>query len=430
MQERNNLNRRQFLATSMAGAAALKTSGTVSASGHGYEALLPAGSGRILAALDGGHLLTLMNDNSASLSRDGGETWGEPFPLLQQGKPMNVARNHLVPLKGGTVGMVYAEELSGAPARHADHRVLRFASSRDGGRNWSAGSDIDLPGPGSGSSGAFLQVPFGRLTELSTGRLLLPVYWQFNGLHPETRRAMATGMLDGYRIGLEGHAHRPQMSGCFAYFSDDRGSTWQRSTGSIMVWPLPGERSLGGFGGTAEPVVTELKDGSVLMLLRTKVGRFFQTHSEDGGENWHEASPTALSSGDVPCDLDRLRDSGQLLVIWNQTSGDEIRNGYYRSRLSVATSADEGQTWRNFKTVDSSPGLEPAGRISPPPVAHIRVNPDAGKLPSGFFRCHYPSLAFSGDQVLMTYQYDTVEKGKRTRRIKLVRVPESWFQSA
>ena len=65
------------------------------------------------------------------------------------------------------------------------------------------------------------------------------------------------------------------MSGCFAYFSDDRGSTWQRSKGSIMVWPLPGERSLGGFGGTAEPVVTELKDGSILMLLRTKVGRFF-----------------------------------------------------------------------------------------------------------------------------------------------------------
>ena len=107
---------------------------------------------------------------------------------------MNITRNHLVPLKGGTVGMVYAEELSGAPSRHADHRVLRFTTSQDGGRNWSAGSDIDLPGPGSGSSGAFLQVPFGRLTELSTGRLLLPVYWQFNGLHPETRRAMATGM--------------------------------------------------------------------------------------------------------------------------------------------------------------------------------------------------------------------------------------------
>ena len=117
-------------------------------------------------------------------------------------------------------------------------------------------------------------------------------------------------------------------------------------------------------------------------------------------------------------------------MIWNQTTGDEIRSGYYRSRLSVAASADEGETWQNFKTVDSSPGLQPAGRLSPPPVAHIRVNPKAGKLPSGFIRCHYPSLAFSGNQVLMTYQYDTVREGKRTRRIKLVRVPESWFLSA
>ena len=101
MKEKNSLTRRRFLATSMAAAAALRGSAKVSASGHTYEGLLPPGSGRILAALDGGRILTLMKGNSASLSRDGGETWGEPFPLLQQGKPMNVARNHLVPLKGG-----------------------------------------------------------------------------------------------------------------------------------------------------------------------------------------------------------------------------------------------------------------------------------------------------------------------------------------
>jgi hypothetical protein len=197
-----------------------------------------------------------------------------------------------------------------------------------------------------------------------------------------------------------------------------------------MVWPLPGERNLGGFGGTSEPVVQELNDGRILMLLRTKVGRFFQSISSNGGENWRAATPTQLSSGDVPCDLDRLRSTGDLVVIWNQTTGHEMRGGYYRSRLSVALSSDEGKTWKNFKTVESSPGLAPATRLSPPPVAHIRVNPEAGTLPDGFTMNHYPSLAFSGGQVFMTYQNDTFQKGKRTRKIKLKRVPESWFYEA
>lgn len=418
------MTRRQFLVASALTTVPLNGSWLSSATGDSFERLLPEGYGRILATLSNGRLLALVKYNSGSLSNDGGETWGNPFPFFQEGKRLNPFRNHLVQLKGGILGMVYTRSLS---VGSSDHRNLCFATSRDEGRNWSPGSDIDLPGPGSGTSGAFLQVPFGRLCQLSTGRLLLPVYWQFNGLHPETRAAMARGILDGHSVNLEGHGHRPQMSGCYVYFSDDQGSSWQRSKGSIMVWPLPGEKNLGGFGGTSEPVVAELKNGRILMLLRTKVGRFFQSHSDDGGNEWHEATPTVLSSGDVPCDIDRFHISGRLVVIWNQTSGQEIQNGYYRSRLSVATSGDEGKTWQNFKTIDSSPGLPKRDRISPPPVSHIRVNPDAGKLANGLIKCHYPSLALSQGLVFITYQFDTYHQGKRTRRIKFKRLPESWF---
>ena len=74
-----------------------------------------------------------------------------------------------------------------------------------------------------------------------------------------------------------------------------------------MVWPLPSEDRLGGFAGTYEPVPIELKDGRVLMLMRTKVGRLFRSLSEDGGEHWSAATATQLATGDVPCDVGRNR---------------------------------------------------------------------------------------------------------------------------
>ena len=421
-------SRRRFLATSTLGAMTLRTPSILAKKEEAFETLLPEGSRRILAVRQDDSLLALVGAGAGSVSRDGGETWQEPFPFTQEGKPMKGTRGQLLTLKQGRLGMVYSQQLDSAGSYHDQYQTLCYSSSEDGGKNWSAGVDIDLPGPLGSALGAFLQVPFGRLRQLSSGRLLLPVYWQFNGLHPETRKAFARGTHQGKPIRLEGHGHRPQMSGCYAYFSDDDGASWERSEDSIMVWPLPGERELGGFGGTSEPVVQELRDGRILMLLRTKVGRFFQSISGNEGKNWRAATPTQLSSGDVPCDLDRLRSSGDLLVIWHQTSGQEIRAGYYRSRLSVALSSNEARSWSSFKTVESSPGLTEAGQISPPPVAHIRVNPNAGTLPDGFTMHHYPSLAFAQGQIFMTYQADSFREGLRTRRIKLKRVPESWFR--
>ena len=255
------------------------------------------------------------------------------------------------------------------------------------------------------------------------------MYWQFNGLHRETRSAVARGELNGHRITLEGHGHRPQMGGCYVYYSDDLGKTWSRSVGSIMVWPLPSEDELGGFGGTYEPVVVERRDKSLLMLMRTKVGRLFESSSPDAGKTWSAADPTPLATGDVPCDLERLPSTGDLVVVWNQTSADEIRRGYYRSRLSTAISSDEGQSWDHFKTVDCSPGLEDVGRVPPPPVKHIRVDKDAGQLADGFAMYHYPRITCTTEKALITYNADHFPDGRRVRRIKLKALPLDWFHA-
>jgi len=394
-----------------------------------FEAYLPAGFEIVLAELSGGRLFAVGDGPSGSISDDAGRTWSVPHPFRCEGQRLDANVHSVLRLKSGRLGMIYStRDLTFATPATEWH----FSVS-DEGETWERGVALDRPAPASPEHGLSLAHPYGALRQLSGGRLILPVYWQFNGLHEATRKSAGSGLLNGQKVVLEGHGHRPEMGACYAYYSDDQGRTWKRSIGSIMVWPLSNERGLGGFAGTYEPVVIELKDGRVLMFLRTKAGRMFQSLSDDGGIHWGAATATELSSGDVPCDLGRIPSTGDLLVIWNQTSAPEIRRGYYRGRLSVAVSSDEGRTWRNFKNVECSPGLDSTvTRVQAPPVEHVRTDPNAGALAKGFSMYHYPRLAFVGNKVVMTYQADTDLIGNPPQmmwrgKVKVRAVPEKWF---
>jgi hypothetical protein len=213
------------------------------------------------------------------------------------------------------------------------------------------------------------------------------------------------------------------MGGCFAYYSDDRGKSWRRSTGSIMVWPLPQEE-VGGFGATWEPVVVELKDGAVLMLLRANVGQLFKSISRDGGRRWSRAEPTGLASGDVPCTIGRLPGSKDLVVVWNQASRGEIRRGYSRGRLSLAISRDEARTWSGHRTLELSAGLAPVDRVPPEPVRHVRSNVDLGVLPDGYSRYHYPGIASVQGKLVVVYRTASY-RGADQRGLRLSIVQEA-----
>jgi hypothetical protein len=145
----------------------------------------------------------------------------------------------------------------------------------------------------------------------------------------------------------------PSRHAICAYVSADGGGTWRPS--NII--------DLGGHGhhdGALEPTLAELGDGRLWMLIRTNLGRFWESFSEDGGRSWRVLRPTAIDASSAPGFLLRLA-SGRLALAWNRLrpvdgsayptrGGDgqfsEERASWHREELSLALSEDDGQSWQ------------------------------------------------------------------------------------
>jgi hypothetical protein len=106
----------------------------------------------------------------------------------------------------------------------------------------------------------------------------------------------------------------------------------------------------------------------------------------------------------------RIPSTGDLVVIWNQVSAEEILHGLKRSRLSVAISRDRGVTWEKHKTLECT-ALPDVARIGPPPIGHYKALDDVGEIPLDFGCFDYPNIEFVDDLVLFTYMVHTIRPG-------------------
>ena len=159
--------------------------------------------------------------------------------------------------------------------------------------------------------------------------------------------------------------------------SDDDGRSWRR----IDLKPVAGvERLARGdrrphwFNDGCEPTVAELKDGTLLLAVRTSGPHTAFYRSSDGGETWSEGTPdpSFWQANTMPYFF-RLKD-GRLLFIWNNTQMlptrdaaeypelDETgRTGVWesvftnRDALHAAISEDDGKTWRGFREIILNP---------------------------------------------------------------------------
>lgn len=282
-------------------------------------------------------------------SRDGGLTWADDVTLIKN-DAMNLMSVSLLRLRpSGDILMVYGR-------RHSNAKMLWYARrSSDDGNTW--GDDaLVTPEP----MPAYHVINNARIIQLKSGRLLAP----------EELCRGETWKKDFFFFGSCCH-------------SDDNGRTWHAIPQRLTV---PGCS----FGAN-EPGVVELKDGRILMMIRTDVGTIWRSFSSDGGLTWSAPEATDFASPASPATVTRIPSTGDLLLVWNNASPTKKNKGEPRNPLTTAVSSDEGKTWRHVRNLEDTPGAD---------------------------YC-YVSVTFVGERAVMSY-YERAA-------LKVAVVPVKWF---
>lgn len=408
--------RRQFLTTTggivsagLAGSTRLIQAAADALSAPLYEGyLLPPGSGvKEVTTVNapGGEYWTWYGINKRLVrqrSRDGGRTWSDPVTQkISSGETVPLARDNahltMLTLKSGALAIVY-----GAPAaRPGRDGTVLFRRSDDGGATWSAATAID-------SLFAVCRTQAARV--LSTGRIVVPV---MKWISPFT--------------GGDSEGANKNLTYSWVYYSDDEGQTWQRSLSELFISLDEGKRGITHF---EETVLEELPGGKLLMFGRTELGQIYKTYSEDGGIAWKHPVPTGLASSYAPSTLIRIPQTGDLLLVWNQVSAEEILTGLHRHRLSTAISKDQGETWGHFRNLESLDNrAQIAAPMGVPKVIRMtnygyrQPNPAQYPHAPGCLRICYATVAFAKNEAAITYDFGSGVgplQNRHSTRIKIL----------
>lgn len=366
-----------------------------------------------------GRLVLAARGLKYSVSDDGGRRWSQPRELYDsslpgKGHPIK-SDSHvlgLIRLHSRRVGLCYGRWQAVGSYRRQE---IFFRASIDEGRSWLPETSV-TPLPGDD-----LYALHGSLTQLSSGRLILPAHTSFS--HNYIGRPKGIG-----------HSWLPEHYATHMLYSDDEGESWD-ATGALFHWKDMGH---GGTAPCGEACVTETADGRLLMLARSTNMRVLRSYSYDGGKTWTMVRMTSLNNSNAPVRLARIPSTGDLLIVWNQVTAEEHRNGYGRSRLSTAISKDSGESWRHFKTLELSPGMDDTTRVEdlePPRFVRTGSNTLPGTVPNnpinGYVRASYPNVHFFGDKVYIDHDHwfraSLWSSEKRDEYQKLHVLPVDWL---
>jgi sialidase-1 len=277
---------------------------------------------------------------SAKESADGGLTW-ERHRLVTTTAPgdVNVYCPNLIRTLDGEILLIFMRQHTAEP------RTLTLHSwkSSDEGESFTeycefmAHSDLVLCNA--------------VVRRLDTGRLVLPVNPQVDAPPGPWGLTYAAAVV----------------------YSDDDGLTWQEAANRVHL-PLR---------GAMEPHVEQTRDGRVLMVMRNQLGALFISESADDGITWSLPQTTGLRSPESCPLLARIPDTGDLLMIWNNSPYDPGFASHFgkRSPLTAAVSRDEGRTWGYIRDIEN----DPSRAFSNPGV---RFTSD-GKALLNYWTCEY-----------------------------------------
>jgi hypothetical protein len=299
------------------------------------EAMVMARSldGRLVAVSDragpNGH------EAIARYSSDGGREWSEPATLVTLPKEMGSwgLHNVLVDHRGELHLFYQADAHTAGKGLYEMRFDIYHIGSANGRKSWKSPVLVRQ-----GYNGSMLSV-----IELKSGRIILPICY------------LTPRVWNNRGKAFDAFTDMGRFSSGVVY-SDNGGDTWIQAAIELKV-PSP----YIGADGIIEPIALELKDGRVWLLLRTQLGRFFESFSEDGA-TWTKPTPTGIFSSDSPPSLTRLTD-GRIVMLWNNCLRFAYAQGG-RHLLHAAISADEGRTWAGYREVARNPFVD-----EPPPAS-------------------------------------------------------------
>ncbi|MBN2294839.1 MAG: exo-alpha-sialidase [Pirellulales bacterium] len=136
----------------------------------------------------------------------------------------------------------------------------------------------------------------------------------------------------------------------YCHFSDDRGKTWEKTALLSVPKGATGRKT---DPAAEEPTVVELKDGRLMMFMRTYLKSIFVSYSDDDGATWSKPKSSGIPSAGAMPTLRRMP-GGDLLLIWNWAAEEKISGPWPRNRISSAVSTDDGKTWSSLRHLDGS----------------------------------------------------------------------------
>jgi sialidase-1 len=273
--------------------------------------------------------------------------------ILENEGKMNIMSVSLLRLKNGDIALFYLRKNSVSDCIP----MLRF--SKDEAKTWSD------PVRCINDREGYFVLNNHRVVQLKNGRLLMAVAYHGN----------ISGDL------------KNRLGSAWSYYSDDDGITWKpgnevANPDSVII---------------QEPGVIELKDGRILMWIRTNAGVQYESFSNDLGVDWSSARRSIIPSPLSPAAIDRIPKTGDLLLVWNNNDQSAAASRGKRTPQTVAISKDEGKTWEKIQNIETDP--------------------------DGWY-C-YTAVHFTGSSVLLGYCAGSQLKNTHLSETDIVRIPLS-----
>jgi len=258
-------------------------------------------------------------------SSDGGRTWGN-FRIVAERDDscVNVYSPNFLRLKNGEIMLFYMKYNQLTPGMPQLATVYTVRSADEG---------VTFSQPEPVWERERFYISNACIVRLASGRVIIPIQTSEGDMWSKNERC---------------HVR--------VFYSDDDCRTWVFGQQNIS---LP-------MRGAMEPFVAELKDGRLIMVMRSQLGSMFKSYSTDQGHRWSHPQTTGLSIPESCPYVTDVPGSDKIMVVWNNAEYNMHWSSHYgkRSPLTAALSADGGVTFTDFwdietdpKTAFSNPGI-------------------------------------------------------------------------